>query len=121
MPNLSHGESVKVYAENSTARAWSLIKVHVNLRITPVSDNDALNEGSRFPQAASVTHRGRCAYDADLDTEGTQRRLLVRISDGAQFIVLRWREGRGRRPAGHPDMVLSLFHQQPKLHNLYDT
>ncbi len=121
MPRLSHRDSVKIYAIDSDSDAWQLIKESSSLRIAPVSDAAAITEGERYPRAANITHRGRCDYDADLDTSGANRRLLVRVRDGEQFIVLRWREGRSWRRGGRAGMILSLSVSEPKAHNLYDT
>lgn len=121
MPRLSYRSPVKIYAIDSDSDAWQLIKESSNLRITPISDAAAIAEGERFAEAASVTHRGRCAYDVDLDAGGPNRRLLVREPDGVQFLVLRWRSGRGYRRAAKADMILSLVLNEPKYHNLYDT
>ncbi len=121
MPRLSYTELIKVYTYTPVDDAWHLIKQHANIRIAPISDTAAMNEGARFNAAANVTHRGRCAYDSDLASSGADRRLLVRISDGQQFEVLRWREGSRRVQAGQRDMYLSLVWIEPMLHNLYDT
>ena len=124
MPRLSYRETVKVYHVTTTETSpphYALMAEQVPVLIRELGAGSAMAESAAFGanphQPLSITHRGRCGYNA-LVTERPAAALLVRDRDGKQFLVARVRYGDAVRGGNSREMYLSLEEQYPLLTNL---
>jgi len=121
MPKLSYKDAVHIYRtteDSDGSQFWSLIEQYAAMRITAMDAYSAAGEAAVYN--FTPTHRGRCSYNENIDVAGSDQRLLVRVKDGKQFMVLGWREGQAQR-GGNPEMILSLTVQRRQIYNLRDT
>jgi len=121
MPRLSHKDRVHIYRtteDSDGSQWWSLVEQYVAVGIMAMDAYSAVQESAAY--GFTATHRGRCAHNENLDVTGADQRLLVKESNGKQFLVLGWREGQAQR-GGDPEMILSLAVHRAKFYNLRDT
>jgi hypothetical protein len=124
MPRLSYRETVKVYHVTSTETSpphYALMAEQVPVLIRELGAGSAMAESAAFGanahQPLSITHRGRCEYNA-LVTERPEAALLVSEADGRQYLVARVRYGPAVRGGHSWEMYLSLEEQYPLRTNL---
>lgn len=125
MARLTYHEQFDIYrtdADENSPEDWVLVDTDVAMSVKPLGAWQRQQESIAIGAADrrfSVTHRGRCKYNSNIEGRPDSR-LLVSQETGDQYLVLSARQS-WRYRGGNGNLVMALSAREPPTYRLKRT